>query len=810
MTCTLCDLPTPDSPYTDDEVNGEFCCHGCLEVSRVLDDPAETDPTTVREELEAATESSDSPTGSGQGGETAYLRVEGMHCTTCEAFLESVALRSDGIMDAEANYPSGLLKLTYDLETIESDDLPAVVSGVGYRAGLADEPPENDYEAVGRLLVGGFFGMMTMLWYILFLYPVYLGVPADQLLLDSNSTAGTYLLLNLWVMTTVVLGYTGYPLLRGAYVSLRAGRPNMDLLVTLAAGTAYTYSVLAMLVGHAHVYFDVSVVVVMAVSLGGYYEHRIRERATSNLADVAAERIEYAERRVRNSSASGTETVPVEDVRPEDELVVSSGERVPIDGTVIEGSAAVDQSLVTGESLPVPVESGDDVIGGAIVTDGRLILSPSPDGTSTIDRLLSALWEVSSTQPGVQRLVDRLAAIFVPLVVVLAVSATIIHLFLGAPPATALLTGLAVLVVSCPCALGLATPLAIAAGVRDALTSGFVVSSGDVFERAVAADVIALDKTGTLTTGEMAVVEVHGETAGLARAAAIEEHADHPVADAIVEYAETIKRTFPDGGTAVESTHQPTETAPGLMIEEYERHPGRGVSALVDGERVLVGSPTLFEVEGWKVPAFFAAHCDRARNEGLIPTLVGWDGTAKTVVLAGDQPRDGWESVVDALSANRTVVVISGDSPEATARFEAHPGIEQVFAGVPPEAKSEVVSRLRREDTVAMVGDGSNDAPALAAADVGIAMGGGTALATDAADVVVLTDEFAAVPKVFGLTAATKRRIHENLCWAFLYNALAIPAAVLGLLNPLVAAVAMATSSILVVANTSRPVIDDD
>ena len=288
MPCTLCDLPTPDPPLTDDDVAGEFCCRGCLEVARTLDDPATADASAVREELAERDESGLGSSGDGPANaEDVYLRVDGMHCTTCEAFLESVAADHDGVHHAEASYASGVLKVTYDPDEADPDDLPGVVEGLGYRAGLAENPPDDDQAELGRLLVGGLFGMMTMAWYVLFLYPAYLGLPEDVLLADLSGTVGTYLRWNLWAMATVVLGYTGYPILRGAYVSLQAGRPNMDLLVALAATTAYVYSAVAVLVGHEHVYFDVSVVVVLAVTLGGYYEDRIRERATGRLADVA-------------------------------------------------------------------------------------------------------------------------------------------------------------------------------------------------------------------------------------------------------------------------------------------------------------------------------------------------------------------------------------------------------------------------------------------------------------------------------------------------------------------------------------------
>ena len=805
MTCTLCDLPTPDPPVTDEAVEGAFCCRGCLEVARTLDDvegasaAAVDGPDGVREALGDDATADPEPD---DDHEAAFVAVGGMHCATCEAFLEARATDHEGVVGAEASYPSNLVRLVYDPARLDETDLPALLDGAGYRARPVDEAGEDDTtETIGRLVIGGFFAMMTMAWYVLFLYPVYLGVDPDLLLLDVTGVAGQYLLWNVWVMTSIVLGYTGYPILRGAYVSLRAGRPNMDLLVALAAGTAYVYSTATLLLGGTEVYFDITTVVVIVVTLGSYYETRLKSRAAGQLTELTESRVAEARRRTN----AGEETVSVEAVRAGDELVVGAGERVPVDGTVIEGTAAIDESLVTGESVPVRRERGDEVIGGGLVTEGGVVVEADDGATSTLDRLMAHLWRVRSSRSGVQRLADRLAAVFVPVVVVLALGAFVVHLALGAAPTAAFLTGLTVLVVSCPCALGLATPLAVAAGVREALDAGIVVTDGDVFERATDADIVAFDKTGTLTTGEMTLHDAVGSETAIARAAAVETFADHPMGRAVAEAV--------DAGEASETPRDAGGT--GIAVDDFERHPGRGVSGVVgaasatsrddaDGsDRVTVGRADLFE--DCEIPDAYRERYDRAVDAGRIPAYVGWDGAVRGVLVAGDQPRPEWERVVSAVAADvARVVVLTGDGEAAAARFRDHPDVDDVFAGVPPEAKAEVIERLREDGTTVMVGDGSNDAPALAAADLGISLESGTRLAADAADAVVTTGDLTTVPEVFSLTAATKRRIRENLGWAFLYNALAVPAAALGVLNPLVAAVAMAASSLLVVGNSTR------
>ncbi|MFB6157496.1 MAG: heavy metal translocating P-type ATPase [Haloferacaceae archaeon] len=772
--CRHCGLALPDPPVTDDDVAGRFCCRGCLEVARALGDsrgerPAATDAVRDRS---AGGDADGRPSGPEDAAE-AFLSVDGMHCTACEAFLEGRAVAVDGVIDAEANYASDLLRIVHDGRTAAAAVADAV-DGHGYDVGPVDAAGSDDDESVGRLLVGGFFGMMVMLWYVLFLYPTYLGVDQSAILFDVSGGAGRYLLANVWVMSGVVLCYTGYPVLRGASVSLRAGVPNMDLLVALAACSAYLYSTVVLLRGGTEVYFDVVIVVIMAVTVGNHYETRVKRSAVGHLRDLARERIETA--RVR--TADGTERVPVDELDTDDAVVVREGESVPVDGTVVEGSATVDESLVTGESMPVEKARGDEVIGGSRVVTGGLVARV--DGDSTLDRLVSQLWRIQTAGTGPGSLVDRLAAAFVPAVLALGVVAAGWRVLTGADPATAVLVGVTVLVVSCPCALGLATPLAVAKGVKTALDRGVVVTDGSVFERAGGIDVVALDKTGTLTTGEMTVARAVGEERALERAAAAEALVDHPVADAIA-------RSVPSDAT----------------VDAVTRH-RRGVSATVDGHRVLVGHPDLFADRGYAVPESVAELVDRTDGEGAVPALVGWDGTVRGGFVVADEPRPDWEDAVDRLAADARVVVLTGDDAAAAARFDDHPGVDEVFPRLPPEGKASAVRRLATGGTVAMVGDGINDAPALAAADLGVAVGGAAALATDAADVVVTADDLTAVPDALGAVAATRRRIRTNLAWAFLYNSVAVPAALAGVLTPLVAAVAMATSSLLVVGNSTR------
>jgi len=785
--CTLCDLPTPDPPVSDDAVDGSFCCRGCMEVYRALGDVAvdDVDATDIR----AARGEESEPADPVVDGETAYLSVSGMHCKTCEAFIEATAAENEGIQAAQASYATDMVKLTYDPDRIEEEGLPDAISKLGYRASPPEEGVEDEEEnrfEVSRLRTAfSFFTTMsTMAMYLLFLYPTYLGFYPESFLHEESATIMVFTPVVL--MSTLVLFGVGFPILRGAYVSLKARQPNMDVLVAFAALAAYSYSMIAFfLLGHREVYFDVSTMVIAVVNLGNYVENKFKRQAVGNLSELSRSRVTDARRLLADG---GSETVDVESCGPGDRVLVKPGERIPVDGTVVEGSAAVDESLITGESIPQSRGVGDQVVGGAVVTDSALVVEVGEEVSSTLDRLMELLWNIQSTDSGMQQLADRIAAVFVPLVVTLAVVTTLFWVYAGASVGAAILTGVAVLVISCPCSLGLATPLAIVSGIRQAADRQIVVLDSTMLERIVDTDIVAFDKTGTLTTGTMKVVDVTGPDpdALVARMAAVEQFSSHPIANAVAEYADV----------------------PDAEVTDFERS-ARGVSATVDGTPVLVGHPELFTAEGWTVPVDVERAVERARTDSLLPTVVGWTGEARGVVSVSDDPRPDWEEVVSRLAEEDCeIVVITGDDESMARRFRDHPDVDDVFAGVPPEAKVEVVRRLRAKGTTTMIGDGTNDAPALATADLGIALSGGTEIAMEAADAVVISETLAPITQVFDVAAGTNARIKQNLGWAFLYNAIAIPLAVAGLINPLIASLAMAISSIIVVTNSARKMLD--
>jgi len=835
--CTLCDLPAEETGVVDDDGNG-FCCPGCRDVYAALGDVDGVSEGDVREAhdegdaggpigVEDATGAGTGESGGGvpEGHEATFFEVQGMHCATCEAFIESVATAEDGVSDASASYVTETVRIDHDPDAVVEDDLREAVSGLGYDAYPRDDAfsrRQADNMATARLAVGVILGMTVMLQYVAIVYPTYF----DGLFYDDRtaafladamaSTSGTYFFILLAVVTGVILLFTGKPILRGAYVSARTRSPNMDLLVALAAVSAYAYSTLNVVTGGTHVYYDVTVAIIVIVTVGNHYETTVKRRATDLLSDLTAVQVDEARRVVED----GHEMVGIDDLAAGDRLLVRTGERVPVDGAVVDGEAAVDEAVVTGESLPVHKASGDAVVGGSVVVDDALVLAVEEGATSSLDRISELVWDLQSSNHGIQGLADRLATVFVPLVLSLAVAVTAGYLALGAGVAEALLVGLTVLIVSCPCALGLATPLAVASGVRDALERGIVVFDDTVFERVREADTVVFDKTGTLTTGDMRVREVEFPDASpdedlLSAAAALETRSSHPVGQAVaaVDVGDSDAVATADGGRPSEvvdgddnGANRPESLGP---VSAFESH-RKGVSGVVDGATVLAGHPDLFRDRGWELPDSVIEAATDARTDGDVPVVVGREGGAAGVVVVGDERRDGWESTLESLADRGVeVVVLTGDEERAAATYREHPAVERVFAGVPPEGKAETVARLAETGETVMVGDGTNDAPALAAADLGVALGGGTAMAADAADVAVVDDDLASVDTVFDLATAAGARVKQNIGWAFCYNAVAIPLAVAGLLNPLFAAVAMGTSSLLVVTNSARDLLSE-
>ncbi len=765
MHCKLCGLPNPKLPLRD--AGYEFCCFGCREVYRCFGDAVIAADRTV---------ATTAPTAQAR---EAFLWVEGMHCASCEYLIEKLASRTRGILAAASNYASGTVRITYDPALISEAQLPAAVDRAGYRARLHSQaPPEHDERPeLLRLLTGSCLASVVMMLALLFIYPVHGGFVQREDYAAISWLAFTATPLALFALTTLLVFYVGWPILRGAGTALRVGVPNMDLLLALSILATYAYSCVQLFRDPLDLYFEVAGTLIAVVTIGRFLEQGARRKASLELTGI----LRAWSDRACVLRDGGYLNCGIDELVAGDRVVVRPGEAIPIDGEIVVGQGAIDESLMTGEAFPVSRGAGERVMGGSILLEGRLEIEVGERVESRMANLSRLLWNMQSASGGIQGRVDRLVRAFVPVVMMLAVVVGLGFVIAGASPEQALLASLATLIVSCPCTFGLAIPLTTAAAVGSALRHGIIVSSANLFEKSPRIDIVVLDKTGTLSCGEMTVVDVIGPPDTAARAAAVERHSEHPVAKAIA---------------ALDTSRS---------ARQVELHPGRGAVAGVGAHRVAVGSRALFATLDWVIPASLEASVADCRNSDSVVSWVGWDGRAEGAIVTRDRARPEWIKVVAFLRRHCRVVLLTG--AEHSNGYAEH--VDEVHAGVPPEAKAAVIRRLRTQGRVAMIGDGSNDAPALAAADLGIAFGAPTKLAAEAADMVIPGDHLDRVLDAFALVGATHRRIRQNLVWALSYNAIAIPLAMAGYLSPLVAAVAMSASSLLVVANSTRTLLRD-
>ena len=776
MPCTLCGLPLPKPPVAD--AGHDFCCIGCREVYRAFGEDALVAAKVSTTETRAGTSPRD--TAPPPGSREAFLWIDGMHCASCEFLIGRLALKHPGVLDVASSYATATAKIVYDPAQVKEAELPRLLSRHGYRARLRGEPAPEHEEGLDllRLVSGVTAASLVMMLTFIFIYPIHGGWLTVEDYGAMRRLAFDAVPIFLFFLTTILVFFVGWPILRGAWIGLRARLPNMDVLLALAILAAYGYSLIQFFNRSIDLYFEVAGTLVMIVTIGRYLERGARARATESLQSILRA---WAPRACVLRGGQYLDC-PLDEVRPHDRVFVRQGEAVPVDGSIVAGRGAVDESLMTGEPFPVSRGEGEKVLGGSRLIEGNLEIDTGPQVESRMANLARILWNTQSASTGLQARVDRLSRRFVPGVLALAALVGAGFLLAGAGAEKALLAALATLIVSCPCTFGLAIPLTTAAAIGAALRRGIVVTGPDLFEKSPRVDVVAIDKTGTLSSGEMAVVEVIGSAELAARAAAVERHSPHPVARAIARL---------DAGRSA---------------GEVELHPGRGAVATVGGKRIAVGSRALFATLGWTVPAPLAARAEQSRHGEAVVSYVGWDGVAEGAILTRDRSRPAWDRVVESLRRHCRVVLLTG--AEHPNGYRQH--VDEVHAGVPPEAKAAVIRRLKARGRVAMIGDGSNDAPALAEADLGIAFGAPTALAAEAADIVIPGKRLERVLEAFLLIGVTRRRIRQNLGWALAYNAIAIPLAATGLLSPLVAAAAMSASSILVVMNAARPILGKD
>jgi Cu+-exporting ATPase len=748
------------------------------------------------------------------GSETSTARLEleigGMTCASCANRIEKKLNRLEGV-SAAVNYATEKAVVTapvgYDPAVLITE-----VEKTGYTAALPappastpvdqghGEPEDRELTSLRQRLIGA----------------IVLAVPVIAMSMIPALQFTYWQWLSLALASPVVV-WAAWPFHRAAWVNLRHGAATMDTLISIGVSAAYLWSLYALFFGHAgmpgmthefewtvqptdgagNIYLEVAAGVTMFVLAGRYFEVRSKRRAGAALRAL----LELGAKDVAVIRDGVEGRIPISSLRVGDEFVVRPGEKIATDGVIVSGSSAVDASMVTGESVPAEVGVGDPVVGATVNAGGRLVIRATRVGEDTqLAQMARLVEEAQSGKANVQRLADRISGVFVPIVLAISVVTLVAWLLLGYPAAAAVTAAVAVLIIACPCALGLATPTALLVGTGRGAQLGILIKGPEVLESTRTVDTIVLDKTGTVTSGRMTLVEVvtarQATDAGVSAAdraellrlaGALEAASEHPIARAIMRAAQDELGELP-------------------AVESFVATAGIGVSGVVDGHAVIVGREHLLAEWAITLGPRLTAAKERAEAEGSSTVLVAWDGEARGVLVVADQVKPtSREAVAQLRALGLDPVLLTGDNETVARRIAAEVGIERVIAGVLPQGKVDVVRELQAEGrVVSMVGDGVNDAAALAQADLGLAMGTGTDAAIEASDITLVRGDLRSAVDAIRLSRRTFGTIRTNLFWAFAYNVAAIPLAALGLLNPMIAGAAMAFSSVFVVGNSLR------
>jgi len=803
MTCASC-VRRVERALEKNEGVAEASVNFAAEKTSVIYDPAVTNPDELIGTVTQA--------GYGTDVRETSFGVTGMTCASCVGRVEWALKKVPGVLEANVNLANEKATARHLAGEVKPRNLEKAVEGAGYGLVWGEESSiENSHEREYKKLKADFLLAAVLTALILAgSLPMMLSLEAPIPLMWLN--------LGMLVLATPLQFWAGRRFYRGAWGALKHWQANMNTLVVMGTSAAYLYSAVATLApglfaaGRADVYFDTSALIITLILLGRLLEARAKGRTNEAIKKLAGLQAKTA-RVVRGGE---TLDVPVEDVRVGDVVVVRPGEKVPVDGRVISGGSAVDQSLITGESIPVTKREGDEVIGATINTSGSFRFEATRVGEGTaLHQIMRMVEEAQGSKAPIQRLADRISAVFVPAVIGVAAVTFLVCLQFGPEPALtlALLNTVAVLIIACPCAMGLATPTSIMVGTGKGAESGILVRGGEALEGAHKLDTMVLDKTGTLTRGEpeltdMVLTNGIPEEELLRLLASAELGSEHPLGEAIVRGAR-------DRGLS------PAEA------DAFEAISGGGIRASVEGREVLVGSRSFLHESSVSGEGLLASSEELAR-EGKTPIFVAVDGEAAGLVAVADVVRDEAREAVEQLHAlGLEVTMLTGDNRRTAEAIARKLGIDRVVAEVRPEDKADEVKRLQSEGKiVGMVGDGINDAPALAQADVGVAIGTGTDVAMEAADVTLISGDVRGVARAIKLSKATIKNIKQNLFWAFAYNVALIPVAAgilyplftdgsvpgilspvlgeYGFLNPVLAAAAMALSSVTVISNALR------
>ncbi len=761
----------------------------------------------------AAFENAITSLGYGVAKSEITLKIGGMHCASCASNIERALLKTSGVTSASVSFPLEQAKITYDPELVSVSDLKKVIEDVGYTASEKIGKLEADREQrareteIKRQRINFIIALVLAI-------PISLGdmgrniawvAPYSPKIFQDDML--------LFILATIVMLIPGRQFFEGTYKGLKHGMTDMNLLIATGTGAAYIISVAATFLdlgqAYKHTYYDTAALLIMFIVLGRYLEALTKGRTSEAIRKLMGLAAKTAHIIVNGEEKE----IPVEDVKVNDIVIVRPGEKIPVDGKVVEGLTAIDESMITGESIPVEKTAGNEVIGATINKTGMIKFRATKVGSDTALAQIIKLVEDAQTQKApIQKLADIVAGHFILAVHMLALLTFFFWFFIGYEyfnvPATfgmgmtspflfSLLISITVLIISCPCAVGLATPTAIMVGTGKGAENGILIKGGEALERAQKLDTIVFDKTGTLTKGEPVLTDViaikGNENEVLKLAAIAEKGSEHPLAEAILKGAKARGIDVPDA-------------------EEFMAIPGRGVEVKYNGKRILIGTRKLMTEKGMDtVP--LNSNLEELENDGKTAMLVSYDNELAGIIAVADTLKETSASAVQTLhEMGFTVAMITGDNRRTADAIAKQVGIDRVLSEVLPEEKAMEIKKLQAEGRkVAMVGDGINDAPALMQSDVGIAIGSGTDVAIESAQIVLIKNDVRDVAKAIRLSRLTLNKIKQNLFWAFFYNTVGIPIAAgilypfmgaAGLLNPAIAAAAMATSSVSVTMNT--------
>lgn len=708
--------------------------------------------------------------------ETLHFDVDGMTCATCATRVERILGRQEGVENVSVNLATATAQVT----THPSADPELLANAVG-RIGYTITPHQP--EEAPRDMAEHYSDDEDIQWRR-FWFTAALTAPA--MLLSMLGPDDTWNRVAQFLLITPVVTWGGWQFHRVAVRLARHRSANMDTLISLGSTAAYLYSIWALFADEA-VFFETAGVIVTLITLGRAFEARAKGRASSAIHRLLG--LNAKEARIRTEE--GERLIPIEEVVPGDHLIVLPGEKVPTDGTIVSGATAIDESMLTGESVPVEKAVGDDVFGATVNFQSRIEIEATAVGSDTaLANIIRLVEDAQGSKAPIQRLADRIASVFVPTVMGLAAVTIVTWLAVGGTVESAFQAGVAVLIIACPCALGLATPTAIMAGSGRGAELGILFKRAEVFERATKIDTVLFDKTGTLTTGSMVLTDLETdqpEDDFLRIVASIENASGHPIGKAVALAAD-------ERGIELSEPAEVTSLS------------GVGVSGVIASREIFIGKPDLMRQHHMEPTAEQLAVFEKLEAGARTAFMAGWDGDVKGVIGVGDAIRPESGRAVGLLAKSGIdVAMVTGDNSRTAETVAAMIGVSGIHSNVRPEDKSTLVSdRQKTGQMVAFVGDGINDAPALVQADLGIAVGSGTDVAVEAGDVVLLNGNPLLVPTTIDLAAATFRTIKQNLFWAFAYNVAAIPLAAFGLLNPMIAAGAMAFSSVSVVLNALR------